>query len=250
MIFTIALRELRTLFLSPLAWAILAVTQAILAFLFLARVERFLLEQPQLAAMENAPGATVMIVPDLLASTAIVLMLIVPLLTMRLIAEERRNRTLALLFSAPVSMTEIVLGKYLGVLGFLFLVLALIGLMPLSLLLGGGLDAGIYLSGLLGLALLLAGFAAVGLFLSTLTQHPAVAAIATFGALLGFWILDWSAQGAAGETGLFAYLSLFNHYTPFLLGVLDSSDLIYHALLIATFLVLSIRRLDADRLGG
>ncbi len=250
MIFTIALRELRALLLSPLAWAILAVVQGILAFLFLARVERFLIEQPQLAAMENAPGATVMIVPDLLASAAILLMLVVPLLTMRLIAEERRNRTLPLLLSAPLSMTEIVLGKYLGVLGFLLILIAVIGLMPLSLLLGGGLDLGIYLSGLLGLFLLLADFAAVGLFLSAQTEHPSVAAITTFGALLGFWILDWSAQGAADGAGLLGYLSLFNHYTPFLLGVLDSADVIYHALLIATFLVLGIRRLDADRLGG
>jgi ABC-2 type transport system permease protein len=143
-------------------------------------------------------------------------------------------------------MSEIVLGKYLGVLLFLLVVLALIGLMPLSLLMGGRLDAGILFSALLGLLLVLGSFTAVGLFMSTLTQHPAVAAIGGFGMLLLFWILDWSARG----TGLFAYLSLFNHYKPFLEGVFDSADALYHVLLIATFLVLSIRRLDADRLGG
>jgi ABC-2 type transport system permease protein len=250
MMLAIAGRELRSLFLSPLAWAILAVVQAILAFLFLARIELFQIYQPQLAALENAPGATEVIVPDLLASSAIVLLLVVPLLTMRLIAEERRNRTLTLLFSAPVSMTEIVLGKYLGIMGFLFVLLALIALMPLSLLLGGGLDFGIFLSGLLGLALLLGGFAAIGLFMSTLTQHPAVAAISGFGTLLGFWILDWSAQGTGGSAGVLAYFSLFNHYKPFLEGIFDTADAVYHALLIATFLVLSVRRLDADRMGG
>jgi ABC-2 type transport system permease protein len=248
-IFTIAARELRSLFLSPLAWAMLAVVQVILAFLFLARIELYQIYQPQLAAMESAPGATEVIVPDLLASAAIVLLLVVPLLTMRLVAEERRNRTLTLLFSAPLSMTEIVLGKYLGVMGFLLVVLALIGLMPLSLLAGGGLDFGIFLCGMLGLLLLLGSFAAVGLFMSTLTQHPAVAAIAGFGMLLGFWVLDWSAQGTAGG-GLLAYLSLFNHYKPFLEGVFDTADAIFHLLLITTFLVLSVRRLDGDRLGG
>ncbi len=252
MIFTIAARELRTLFLSPLAWSILAVVQLILAFLFLARVELYQIYQPQLAALDNAPGVTEIILPDLLGNAAIVLLLVVPLLTMRLVAEERRNKTLALLFSAPMSMSEIVLGKYLGVIGFLFIVLALIALMPLSLLLGGGLDPGLVFSGFLGLAFLLAGFAAVGLFMSTLTQHPTVAAIATFGALLLFWILDWSGKGAdaAAQGNWLAYLSLFNHYKPFMEGLFSSADAVYHVLLIATFLVLSIRRLDADRLAG
>lgn len=249
MILTIALRELRALFLSPLAWSILASVQLILAFLFLGRIELYRLWQPQLLAMEEAPGVTEVVVGDLFGSAAIILLLVVPLLTMRLIAEERRNRTLTLLFSAPLSMTEIVLGKYLGILLFLLVLLGLIALMPLALLAGTRLDLGQLVSGLLGLALVLAGFAAVGLFMSTLTQHPAVAAIATFGMLLLFWILDWSGQGKGGGS-LLAYLSLFNHYKPFLDGVFDTADFVYHLLLIATFLVLSIRRLDADRLGG
>lgn len=252
MIVTIAWRELRSLFLSPLAWAMLAVVQLILGFLFLANIQQFLVDQPALLAMENAPGLTEYILPSLLGSAAIVLLLGVPLLTMRLIAEERRNKTLSLLFSAPVSMTEIVLGKYLGALGFLLVVLLLIALMPLSLLLGGRLDPGLFLSGFLGLAFLLAGFTAVGLFMSTLTQHPTVAAILTFGALLFFWILDWSGKGpeAAVQGNLLAYLSLLNHYKPFLVGLFSSADAAYHLLLIAAFLVLSIRRLDADRLAG
>ena len=207
MIFTIASREFKSLFLSPLAWSILAVVQLILAFLFLGRVELFQVYQTQLLALENPPGVTEVVVPELLGNAAVVLLLVVPLLTMRLISEERRNRTLTLLFSAPISMTEIVLGKFLGMLVFLFLVAMLIALMPLSLLLGGGLDFGLLLSGVLGLMLLLASFAAVGLFVSTLTQHPTVAAIGTFGALLMFWILDWSGQGAASGS-LFAYLSI------------------------------------------
>jgi ABC-2 type transport system permease protein len=250
MILTIALRELRTLFLSPLAWAILAVVQAILAFLFLARVELYQIYQPQLASLENAPGVTEVIVPDLLGNAAIVLLLVVPLLTMRLVAEERRNKTLTLLFSAPVSMSEIILGKFLGIVLFLLILLALIALMPLSLLTGATLDFGILGAALLGLALVLASFAAVGLYMSTLTQYPTVAAIATFGALLLFWVLDWSGQGTGAMGGVLSYLSLFNHYKPFLEGVLDSADAVYHLLLITTFLVLSIRRLDADRLGA
>ncbi len=250
MIFTIAARELKGLFLSPLAWVILAVVQVILAFLFLSHIEEYLLLQPQLLAMDAAPGVTELVVGRLFGSAAIVLLLVVPLLTMRLISEERRGRTLSLLFSAPISMTEIVLGKYLGVVAFLFLLLALIALMPLSLLGSASLDLGMFVSGLLGLGLLLAGFVAVGLFMSTLTQYPAVASISTFGVLLLFWLLDWSGQGISEDGNWLAYLSLLNHYEPFLRGVFDSADAIYHILFIATFVILSVRRLDADRLGG
>ncbi len=246
MIATIAWREFRSLFLSPLAWAILAVVQLILGILFFyILIVVYGPNQDKYALMDGWPGATLIILPNFLTLAAFLLLLVVPLLTMRLISEERRAKTLTLLFSAPISMTEIVLGKYLGVMLFLLLVLALVALMPLSLLLGGAIDLGVVFAGLLGLALTLASFAAVGLFISTLTQHPTVAAIASFGALLCFWLLDVSVQG----TGLVAYLSLFNHYQPFLQGVFDTADAAYHLLLIVTFLVLSVRRLDADRLG-
>lgn len=248
MILTLARHELRRLFLSPLAWTILAVVQLILAWMFLSNVEYYQLMQSQMLGMEGEHGVTEAVVAPLFGNSAVVLLLIVPLVSMRLITEERRNKTLALLFSAPLSMTEIVLGKYLGLVFFLGLQILLIALMPLSLLLGGGLDFGLFASGLLGLTLLLAGFAAVGLFMSTLTQHQTVAAVGTFGVLLLFWILDWAGAGQGG--GVLASLSLLNHYEPFLKGVFDTRDAVFHLLFIATFLTLSVRRLDMDRLGG
>ena len=248
MIFTIARHELRRLFLSPLAWVILAVVQFILAWVFLQSIESFIAIQSQLLGMSGSYGVTEVVVAPLFGSVAFVLLLLVPLISMRLITEERRNKTLPLLFSAPLSMTEIVLGKYLGLYTFLLVQLALIALMPLSLLAGGGLDFGLLAAGLLGLALLLGGFAAVGLFMSTLTQHQTIAAVGTFGMLLFFWLLDWAHAGASG--GVLPYLSLSNHTEPFLKGVFDTRDVVYHLLFIATFLALSVRRLDMDRLGG
>jgi len=134
-IFTIAGRELRSLFLSPLAWAILAVTLFILAYLFLTQIETYLTLQPRLAAIEGAPGVADIVVAPLFADAAVVLLLITPLITMRALSEERRNRTISLLFSAPVSMTEIVMGKYLGILSFFLILLGLLALMPQT---GGG----------------------------------------------------------------------------------------------------------------
>ncbi len=248
MVWVIAARELRSLFLSPLAWSVLAVIQAILAYLFLGQVDLYLTLQPRLAAMPGAPGVTEVIVTPLLGNAAVVLLLVIPLLTMRLIAEERRNQTLPLLFSAPVTMTQIVLGKYLGILGFLGVMLGLILLMPLSLLAGGGLDWGLVLSGFMALGLLLAAFASAGLYMSTLTRQPTVAAVSGFGLLLLLWILDWGARGEEQSSPLLAYLSVLRHYESLLEGVFKSSDVIYYLLFIVTFLVLSVRRLDADRL--
>ena len=248
-IFSIAARELRSLFLSPLAWTILAVVQFILAYIFLAQIDVFLQVQPRLAALEGAPGMTELVIVPLFGNAAILLLLVVPLVTMRLISEERKAQTISLLFSAPVSMTEIIIGKYLGIMGFLFIMLGLITLMPLALLLGGALDGGMLLSGLLGLTLLLASFAAVGLFMSTLTAQPAVAAISTFGVLLLLWILDWAGSNSPGGIkGAFGYLSMLRHYELLLKGMFDSSDMIYYLLLVILFLGLSVHRLNADRI--
>ena len=187
MMFVIAGRELRSLFVSPLAWSILAVVQLILAYMFLTQLDLYMALQSRLLGVAGAPGVTEIIATPLLGNAAVVLLLVVPMLTMRLISEERRSQTISLLFSAPLSMTEIVLGKFIGVMVFLLIVVLMIVLMPLSLLLGGSLDLGLLFSGVLGLILLLASFTAVGLFMSTLTVQPAIAAISSFGVLLLFW---------------------------------------------------------------
>ncbi|MBK8163840.1 MAG: ABC transporter permease [Gammaproteobacteria bacterium] len=248
MIGTIAARELRSLFFSPLAWTVLAVVQIIVAYLFLVQVDFFLQIQPRLPQLPGAPGLTEIVVAPTFGNAALILLLVVPLLTMRLVSDELRNQTLSLLFSAPVSMTAIILGKYCGVLGFLLIQLLLIALLPCALLLGGTLDFGILASGLIGLFLLLAGFAAVGLFMSTLTAQPVIAAISTFGVLLLLWIVDWSGTAASKGSDVLGYLSLLRHYESLLKGVFNSTDVAYYLLLSALFVILSIRRLDSYRL--
>jgi len=244
--FTIAGREFRTMFLSPLAWAILGVIQLIQAFLFLVLLDTYLTEiQPRYASFDQAPGVTDFIVTGLFQNAGIILLMVTPLLTMRLISEERRNRTLSLLFTAPVSMSEIVLGKYLGVYAFLLILVGMMTLMPLSLLFGGGLDAGKLAASILAFALLSAGFASVGLFISALSNQPTVAAISTFGALLLLWIINWSRNG---EGGVLEYLSMLHHYDKMLTGLVNTEDLIYFILFILAFIVLSIHVLDNDRL--
>ncbi|CAK0745786.1 ABC transporter permease [Gammaproteobacteria bacterium] len=242
----IAGRELRSLFFSPLAWSVLGVVEAILAWMFLAHLDYFLQHQAELATLEGAPGSTEFIAGQLFGDAAIVLMLVMPLLTMRVMSEELRSQTLTLLLSSPISMTAIVLGKYLGILGFVGVLVGLAVTMPLSLLTGGNLDFGLLVTGGMGLVLLTASFAAAGLFISTLTAVPTLAAVGSFGLLLLLWVVDWTSAEQAG--GVLAYLSLVRHYDNLMRGVFDSADVAYYLLFILTFLVLAIRRLDAYRL--
>lgn len=249
MILTLARRELRSLFLSPLAWSILAIVQFIMAYLFLSQLQEFLLIQPKLAAIENAPGITELVIVPLYGSAAFIMMLVTPLLTMRLISEERRNKSLPLLMSAPISMTEIIVGKYIGMLGFAAIMIFMMTLMPLSLMFAGTLDGGLLFAIVLGISLLLAAFISLGLYMSSLTAQPTIAAMSTFGMLLTLWIIDW-AGGKANETasGLLEYVSMLRHFEAFSKGIFNSSDFIYYILFISLFLILSIRRLDSDRL--
>jgi len=249
MIFTLARRELRSLFLSPLAWAILAIVQFILAYLFMSQLQEFLLIQNKLATIENAPGVTELVIVPLYGSAAFIMMLVTPLLTMRLISEERRNKSLALLLSAPVSMTEIIIGKYIGMLGFAAIMIIMMTLMPLSLYFAGTIDGGLLFAIVLGISLLLAAFISIGLYMSSLTAQPTIAAMSTFGVLLMLWVIDWAGGKTSEATsGLLEYLSMLRHFEAFTKGVFNSSDFIYYVLFISLFLILSIRRLDGDRL--
>ena len=249
MISTIALRELRSMFLSPLAWTVLAVSQLILAWIFLSQIDVFFSLQEELATLDNAPGVTDLVVAPVLEIASVILLMISPLLTMRLISEERRNGTLPLLLSAPVSTSEIVLGKFLGIALFYLILIAMVSLMPLSLMLGTELDLGKLAAGLLGLVLLMSAFAAAGLFLSSLTANPVVAAISTFGLLLLLWMLERN-TGDNSTVSVFSYVSFTQHIGPFLRGLVNSVDLAYFALFIITFLLLTIRQMDAKRLQG
>ena len=246
--FTLAAHELRSLFLSPLAWVILAVVQFILAWTFLGQLDIYLGVQAQLAALEQPPGITELLVSPLYGTASFLMLLVIPLLSMRLISEERRARTLPLLFSAPISLSSIILGKYLGLMGFLSIMLLITTLMPLSLLGAGDLDFGLLAANLLGLLLLLAAFAAASLYISTLTSQPVVAAIGSFGLLLLLWIIEWSGAAVPGNSNVLAWFSLQGHAQPLLQGLVDSRDIAFFLLFITTFILLAIRRLDADRL--
>lgn len=247
----IGLTEFRRMFLSPLAWSILAVIQLILAFVFLIGLNEYINQiQPMTVGMEDPPGISDLVVSALYLWAGMIMLAVMPLLTMRLLAEERMNQTLALLTSSPLSNMQIVLGKYLGILLFILLMIGLITLMPLSLTIATNLDWGKLATAIIGLFLMLASFAAAGLFLSSLTKQPVIAAVTTFGLLLFLIVLYLSGNSQSAGSPLFIYLSHFSHFLSFLEGIFDSSDLVYYLLFIVGFLILTIRKLDSDRLQG
>lgn len=256
MIFTIAAKELKALFASPLAWMVLTVVQLIGAYAFLKRLDDFLQIQSQLVQLANPPGVTELVVAPLFATTAIVLLFAVPLLAMRSIAEERRNQTMVLLTSAPISVTQIVVGKFVGVAVFLVLITALTSAMPLSLTRGTVLDYGLIGGLAAGLLLIAMGFAAVSLYISSLTAHPMAAAFSAFAALLAMVLMGEAAgdglraRGWQVPAALAQVFSPLKNLEPLGKGLIDTYAIACSALLIVLFLVLAVRRLDAQRLRG
>lgn len=245
MIARIAGREFRSLFATPLAWVFLALGQFLLGWLLLSLVDQYQAQyQPALVKLNASLGATDLVVTPFLGDPRLLMLLLLAgaLLAMRLIADERRQHTLALLLSAPVSSGEIVLGKFLGALAFGLVLVALWGAMPLWLLLGTALDLGRVLAALVGLALLTATVMALATWVSALAAQPAVAAVLAFGGGLLLLLLQ---QG--GEHGVFRYLGLLAHYEGFLRGRLALADLAYFGVLIVGFLALAVRRLDSLR---
>lgn len=249
----IARHELSRLFISPLAWTLLAITQFLAGLLFMMSLTDITLNPQHLNAYD---GVSELVGAGLFRFVTLILLLVVPMLTMRMFAEERKTGSLELLLAAPASGSAIVAGKFIGLMGYLSLMLMLTAAMPLSLAFFTPLDLGVIASGLIGLWLVMAAFVAIGVFASALTREPTLAAVTTLGALLVLWLLyavssiDWqpSLFGHPVDVGDIArQLSLISHHNALLRGVFSSADVLYFLIFILAFLALTVVRLDADR---
>lgn len=248
MIINIARKELKSLFASPMGWVVLALLQFVFGTFFLIGMDQYFQTMSGMIRPEERLGVTQFVGQNVFSIASFVMLFAVPLLSMRLISDERRQQTLTFLFSAPLSLTDIVVGKFLGLVGFLSIVLLFMGAMLMSLGLWSEIDYGYILANILGLWLLVASFSALGIYVSSLTHQPVVAGIITFVLLFALLILDRFFAGDPSST--INYLSLMRHFEAFSRGLLDTRDLAYFFLFIVTFLTLTVRRLDADRLRG
>lgn len=226
-------KELRAYFTSPIAYAVMAVFLVLTGFFFYSLLWWF--NSQALQAAQNPYYAqqmniNQMVFGPLFSNMSVILLLMVPLLTMRLFAEEKKIGTEEMLWTSPVSVLQVVLGKFLASFLVLGAMLALSALPAVFAFFYGNPELLPILNGYLGLWLMGGAFLAIGLFFSSLTENQIVAAILTFGALLLFWILNWASGAASGFwKSIINYVSFFQHFDNATQGILDTTDVIYYA---------------------
>jgi ABC-2 type transport system permease protein len=248
MITHIAAKEIKSFFVTPMGWIILALVSFAFGAFYLNGVNSYFEVMSGAIRPAERVGVTIYVGQTVYGTASFLMLFAVPLLSMRLISEERKQQTLPFLFSAPVSIVDIVLGKFFGLFIFLAIMVVYMFVMLSTLNIWSDIDFGYLIANTFGLLLLVASFAAIGIYFSSLTSQPIVAAILSFIFAVSLFILE--RYFASQPNHWFFYISLMKHFQTFSRGVISSKDIIYFILFISTFLVLTIRRLDADRLRG
>jgi len=247
-------KEMRLYFTSPIAWVILTIFLFIAGYFFYSIFAFFTLASMQSAmnpAMARDLNVTDSVLRPLFSNVSVILLLLMPLVTMRLFAEERRSGTIELLLTYPVRDGAVLLGKYLAGLTLYAMMLAMTLFYPLLVAYFARVEWGPLATGYLGLLLMGATFLAVGIFASSLTENQIVASIITFGVLLMFWVIGWSSDYLGGTWGrVLSHLSLIEHFDSFAKGVIDTRDVLYYFDFTIVALFLTLRSLEARRWKG
>ncbi len=246
-------KELRQYFSGPIAYVTLAAWAFLFAFFFNWMVSAFILySMRSMQGMGGGGGLSLndIVISRVLQQMGVVVLFLAPMLTMRLFAEEKRQGTIELLVTSPITDLEIVLGKFLAALS-LFAVMIIAGFLNFGLLwlyAPSKPDWRPVLVGALGLLLLGACFIALGEFISSLTRNQIIAGIVSFGAFLGIWMLGWFDDPMAGTfTKVLAYLGITTHLEDFTKGIVDLKDVVYY-LSVATFgLLLTHQSVESQR---
>jgi len=249
----IAGKDLRSYFTSPVAYVVLTGFLLLGGWFFfnlLAQFNQLLMAYMSFRNPEilDSMNLNEWVVAPLLHNLAIVLVILVPMITMRSFAEEKKSGTYELLMTSPITVTEIVVGKFLGGFVFIFLMVLLTSLYPAILMWFGNPEGGIILSGLLGLFLLGSSFVAVGIFTSSLTDNQIIAAVSCLVTLLLFYIISWPADSAGETLGpILRYVSLTEHFDELVKGVIDTRDIVYFVSVIVLALFLTLRSVESLR---
>ncbi len=248
----VAAKELRSYFMSPVAYVVIAMFLLIVGVLtYLAAVQASTIAMQQLQVRGVVPELHVneLVFRPVFGNLAIILLLLLPMLTMRLFAEERKMRTLELLMTSPITVTEIVLGKYLAVSVLFGGMVGLTGLAPVMLSFFTTIDWLPLGAAFLGVFLMGALFLAVGLFASALTENQIIAVFVSFGILLLFWMVGWAAEALQGQpiAQVLLYLSIVDHFDPFVKGLIDSRDVVYYLTSIVFWIFLTHRVIESQR---
>jgi ABC-2 type transport system permease protein len=252
-ILAIAAKDLRSQFVSPIAYVVLTGFLLLGGWFFFNLLARFNFLLNMYLSFRNPEAMQRLnlnefVIAPLLHNLSVILVILVPVITMRSFAEEKRSGTYELLMTSPLSVTEIVLGKFFGAFAFVFFMLLLTFVYPLILVLYGNPEIGVLLSGFLGLLLLATAFVAVGLLTSSFTENQIIAAVSCLVALLLLYVISWPAD-TAGETmgAVLKYVSLTEHFSELVKGVIDTRDLAYFGSVIVLALFLTQRSVESLR---
>jgi ABC-2 type transport system permease protein len=252
-VLTIAGREIKSYFVSPIAYVVLTGFLLLGGWFFFNLLARFNLLLTIYSAQQNPQvlqrlNLNEFVIAPLLHNLSVVLVILVPVITMRTLAEEKKAGTYELLLTSPLRISEIVLGKFLGSFVFVAIMVALTGVYPLILFAYGNPEVGVVLGGYLGLLLLATSFVAVGVLTSSLTENQIIAAVSCLVSLLLLYIIAWPADNAGETVGaLLRYVSLTEHFGQMVKGVIDSKDLVYFATVIVLALFLTHRSVESIR---
>ena len=251
--FIIARKEICSLFVSPIAYVVLTGFLLLGGWFFFNLLYRFNYLVTLYTGFRNLQGLQGLnlnehVMAPLFHNLTIILVIMVPIITMRTFAEEKRNGTFELLLTSPLTVSQIVWGKFLGCLFFIFIMILLTGIYPAILLFYGNPELGILASGYLGLFLLGVVFVSVGLLTSSLTENQIVAAVTCFVILLLLYVLSWPAETTGAPLGeILKYLSVIEHFSEMVKGLIDTKDLVYFLTLVLLTLFLTHRSVEASR---
>lgn len=249
----IAAKELRGYFSSPVAWVLLGLFAALFGYFFGVYLDAFV--QESMGGPMGGPQSPVNVnqrmIRPLLSNTSVLILFLIPMVTMRMYAEEKRSGTIELLLTSPLKDGEIIVGKFLAGMGMYLGLLAVTALYMAVLFIWGNPAFMPVLSGYLGLLLLGGGFIAIGLFISSLTSNQMVAGAASFVVFLLLWIISWFADSANPTIGsILRYLSVTEHFDDFGKGVLDLKHIVFYLSFITFGLFLATKSVDKDRWRG
>jgi ABC-2 type transport system permease protein len=243
-------KELRSYFVSPIAWLLLTMFAVIFGFFFWNGLGYFVymgMEQ-QMRGEMFPMNVNEQIIRPLLNNASVIGLFFIPIITMRLFAEEKRNGTIELLTTSPIRDAEVIFGKWLAALTLYAAMLFFTGLNFIFLFRYGNPDWKPLLIGYLGLLLQAGCLLAIGTFISTLTKNQIIAGAATFAVCLMFWVFEWvSGYETATWAKVLSYMSVTVHFESFARGVLELKDAVYYATLILIGLFFTARSMESLR---
>ena len=249
-VIVICQKEMKSYFSSPVAYLLMTMFAVIFGFFFWNVVGYFVFMgmQQQMGGRSFPMNLNEQVIRPLLSNVSVIGLFLIPLITMRLFAEEKRSGTIELLLTSPITDVQILVGKWLAAILMYGAMLLVAGLNFIFLFAYGQPDWRPMLVAFLGLMLQAAGLLAIGTFISTLTKNQIIAGATTFGVCLLLWIMEWvSGYETATWAKVLAYLSIVSHFESFAKGVLDSKDIIFYLSVIFFGLFLTARSLESLR---